>query len=112
MNIMDLDSFLAEMDGDINDVKMIVSQFVTSIKDQIPLIEEYISVNNYSSITMEAHSIKGGARNIMAIDLELKAEALEFSSRAKEIETIKINFAKLKDSFEKLQDFALANYLI
>lgn len=81
MKIMDLDSFLEEMDNDYDDVNMIVAEFTNSIEIQLPQMFKIIRDGDYHTLNREAHSIKGGARNIMAPGLEFAATDLEMSAR-------------------------------
>lgn len=103
MEIMDLKSFIEEMDGDYDDVNMIVTEFTHCVELQIPLMLSLFNSSDFMTLSREAHSIKGGARNIMAPAMEFAAEDLEKSSKnadselsLKNIHNIEIEFIKFK----------------
>ena len=67
----------------------IVNNFIDRIDGQLKRIKEGIKMDDIKTINLEAHSIKGGAINVMAPYLMKAAEKLE-------IETKNGNFKNLK----------------
>jgi len=77
MKIIDLESFNEEMDNDRDVVKMVISELINAIDNQIPRMRALIEERKYLVLGREAHSIKGGARNVMAERLEYASADLE-----------------------------------
>lgn len=99
----DVERYIKRMNGDKEIVKIIINGFIDQIEKQIPLMEKAIRENDPETLEREAHSIKGGALNIIADDLMSSAKDLEFASKEKIpaeatqlIENIKDKFAELK----------------
>lgn len=112
MDIMDLDSFLTEMDHDSDVVNMILTELVRSIDAQIPYMKSLLVVGDYKTLSREAHSIKGGARNIMAEGLEKSSEKLEFCAKDENLEDIEKALDHLVQEYEKFNEFIIKNHLV
>ncbi|MGL1890482.1 MAG: Hpt domain-containing protein [Spirochaetaceae bacterium] len=108
MNIMDYDSFLEEMDQDLDVVNMIIDEFIKSINNQLPLMEELYINRDYNTLNREAHSIKGGARNLMAKSLELTSKDLEFAAADHDNLLIEQYLAQIKKDVEMFNNFITA----
>ncbi len=112
MKIMDLNSFLEEMDNDYDDVNMIVSEFTNSIEKQLPQMLKIFKDGDYNTLSREAHSIKGGARNIMAPGLEFAATDLEVSATNKDPIMSEKYINKLEVEFIRFKRFISENLFI
>lgn len=95
MEVMDLSSFLEEMDNDYDVVNMIIGEYISSLDEQIPLIKKLLSEKEYETLSREAHSIKGGARNVMAQRLEDVSYKLEESAQKKDDSAISEHIVSL-----------------
>ncbi len=109
MMIMNLDGFIQEMDNDIEDVNFIISELISTIVIQIPDMELYLKNEDYSSLSREAHSIKGGARNIMANELALSAEELEVAAKNLNKEGSIAGLEGLNLAFNRFENFIREN---
>lgn len=105
MNIMDFDSFLEEMDGDLDAVNMIVGELVKAIKTQLPIMSDLYTNKDYHTLNREAHSIKGGASNLMAFDLGAVAKQLEFAAADQNDVLIERYMASLIVEFENFKSY-------
>lgn len=112
MEIMDLDSFLTEMDHDSDVVNMILTELIRSIDAQIPYIKSLLVVGDYSTLSREAHSIKGGARNIMAEGLEKASEKLEFCAKDENLEQVELALNNLIFEYDRFTNFILQHNLV
>ena len=81
MKEMELEEFLEEMDYDLDIVNMVISEYIASLNSQIPKLDRLFKARDYTVITREAHSIKGGARNLMAPELEDVSAHLEQAAK-------------------------------
>lgn len=105
MNIMDFDSFLDEMDNDIDVVGVVVSEFINSLDVQLLDIDNYIKNGNYIILSREAHSIKGGARNLMADRLVSCSESLEIAAKNGDATSAKKNLDRLNEEVKLFKEF-------
>lgn len=109
MDIMDLNSFLDEMDHDDDVVSMIITELINALKEQIPQMTILLENRDYEVLSREAHSIKGGARNVMAEGLEYCSVELEKAVLAQDNSNILKFIEELKYEFKRFKDFAIAN---
>ena len=75
--VMDFDRCVEEFGGDRGFVMDTCLEFINHVRGQILLIEDAIRNGDGEVVRGEAHSIKGGASNLTAVDLAGKAHALE-----------------------------------
>ncbi len=109
MEIMNLSLFLDEMDNDYDIVGNIVSQYILSISKQLENMNNLLLNRSYSIISMEAHSIKGGARNLMAPRLEQASKKLEEAAVDKDDIKIKKCIDSLNSEYIMYKNFILDN---
>lgn len=112
MKIMDLNLFLEEMDNDYDDVITIVNEFTRSLTSQLPMMEQLYRDKDFPVLTREAHSIKGGARNIMAQGLEFAATDLETAAKGSDIELCEKYLFNLEAQFIRFRKFVSSNLLV
>ncbi|QEN05408.1 Hpt domain-containing protein [Thiospirochaeta perfilievii] len=112
MEIMNISAFLEEMDNDYDDVNMIVTEFSESIKIQLQNMLEQLGRGDFTTLSREAHSIKGGARNVMAPRLESAAENLEFAAKDFNQNNIKKSLNNLSEEFLVFNKFITENLYI
>lgn len=99
MEVMDLSSFLEEMDNDYDVVNMIIGEYISSLDEQIPLMKKLLNEKEYITISREAHSIKGGARNVMAQRLEEASCQLEQAAQREDDSAITENIMTLDKEY-------------
>ncbi len=104
---MDFDSFLEEMDNDIDIVGAVVKEFISSLDNQMLDIDNYIKNSNYIILSREAHSIKGGARNLMAYRLSTCAEFLEVAAKNSDKISAKKGLDKLNTEVALFKEFII-----
>ena len=109
MNIMDLDSLMNEMDNDIDVVNMLVTEFSSAINKQLPVIKKLFTNEDYNGISREAHSIKGGARNLMTEGLEIASKSIEAAVKNDDKEEILKSIGLLEKEYEHFKFFISTN---
>lgn len=109
MEIMNLKMFLDEMDNDYETVEMIVSQYITSLEEQLKNMKKLLDESSYSVLSREAHSIKGGARNLMAPRLEKVSMELETLIAGQDRGKITKGIENLESEFLIYKDYVKDN---
>jgi len=109
MEIMELELFKDEMDGDLGIIKELAAQFMLSLNSQVPQIKGYIRDRDFKEIAREAHSIKGGSRNLMAPALENAAVSLEQAAHKKDGEGVNQHLNSLISEIKKFENFIANN---
>lgn len=112
MEIMDLNSLLGEMDQDGDMVNIIVSEITDAIEKQIPHMKSLLRDGDYHTLAREAHSIKGGSRNVMAEGLELSSTALEIAAKSTNFDISNRTLVSLEYEFRRFKFFAQSHSLI
>lgn len=109
MEIMNLKMFLDEMDNDYETVEMIVSQYISSLSEQLKSMNKLLNESSYSVLSREVHSIKGGARNLMAPRLENVSMELESYIAEQDKDKISKGIENLQSEFTVYKDFIKEN---
>lgn len=109
MNIINLVDFSDEMDNDDSVINMILLELKNAIEEQIPRMKSLIDNNKFETLGREAHSIKGGARNIMAEGLEKASSELEIAADSSDKVTISLAFSSLLNEFQRFKDYIKTN---
>lgn len=109
MEVMNLKLFLEEMDNDYDIVEMVISQYVSSLSSQLNHMHKLLEESAYSVISREAHSIKGGARNLMAPRLEKASMDLEELVSGKDPHKVEKGIEKLESEFIIYKDYIREN---
>lgn len=78
---MNLEQFAEEMDYDFDCINMIIDEYIRCVTEQLVSIRTCINTMDFVTAQREAHSIKGGARNLMAERLAGASSSLEEASR-------------------------------
>ena len=105
---LDFKSLLYEFEGDKKDVKKVISKFLVIVEKQLGTLSKSIKKRDYKIIHNEAHSIKGGAKNLFADNLAAAAFILENKAKQKktginqkDIDLISLEYNKFKKYFEE-----------
>jgi signal transduction histidine kinase/CheY-like chemotaxis protein/HPt (histidine-containing phosphotransfer) domain-containing protein len=96
-----LDSFFAEIQ-DAAAARELLLGYLDEVRARLPILEHCLSVGDTSALHREAHSIKGGALNIMAPGLELTARELERCAKSDRHDELSFALAALRREFSRL----------
>lgn len=80
-------------------------EFVANVRRQIAMIREAIAAGEPETVRTEAHSIKGGAANLTAMELSRRAHALERIGKSGVLPEASSALAELEEEFERLAGF-------
>ena len=79
---INFDKAVEEFDADRNFYLEVLTEFLTTAKNQVETINQAIIGKDVNLVNKEAHSIKGGAANLTAIDLSNAAYKLELAGNS------------------------------
>ena len=91
--------------GDLDVIEDVVSHFITNMESQLPELKKAAETNDFESIRINAHSIKGASGTLEAVPLFQTAKNLESCAREKNIGGITENLFKLETEFIIFKDF-------
>ena len=101
---IDYKTALAEFDNDKPFLMDVLNDFLSTMTNQLPLMERAIKEKDYLTLKDNAHAIKGGAANLLATDLSRAASAMEEMSKYENkgglrsaLDQILFEFARLKE---------------
>ncbi|MBN2618902.1 MAG: Hpt domain-containing protein [Spirochaetales bacterium] len=109
--MIDIETFSEEMDNDREVIKLILTELISSIDMQIPLMRKHLQNNEFTALSREAHSIKGGCRNVMSEPLALAAENLEKTALNEISNDTLIALKDLTTLFEQFKNFVNNNFI-
>ena len=101
--VFDHSDLLSRMMDNEELVKVVMDAFMAEASSLIQDIEQADTEKDPSSLTMAAHSLKGAAANISAIQLSDLSSKIEMASRDNDLETAKKLVPYVRPSFEKLK---------
>ena len=102
---IDIEKTITEFMGKKDLLWEVLTTFKTRVRAQIMNIKQHLSVKNFNPILSEAHSIKGGAGNLGALNLSQAAAELE--EAAGEESSTRANAAvdDLENEFQRLYQY-------
>jgi PAS domain S-box-containing protein len=100
----DKKAILDRIDGDIDLFRQLIALFVQEVPNQIKQIKLAIKENNPERITLYAHTIKGSAYNIRAMELKQIAFDIERAGKSSDIHLAASKIQALEHTFDKLND--------
>ncbi len=100
-NIVDFAALVEEME-DEEIAFQILSGYVNGLEKQFVNIQKSIECNDWEVVNREAHSIKGGAANVMAEPLRSAAHALEKASEPETPGDVSRQFSEVKSAADAL----------
>jgi|GEM_PF-5733429 len=103
------EKILEEFEGDKEFLIEILEGFLKNVKVQLSTIHQAITVGDSELVMQEAHSIKGGAANIIADRLSKAAFDLELLGKSGELENSIEFFEKLEKEYYRLEKYARIN---
>ena len=103
---MDFPGAVEEFEGDEEFLMEVMEGFFENVTSQIGIIRQAISEGDAEVVRREAHSIKGGAANVMADELSKIAFELENIGTSGVLEKSIETLEKLERAFSRLEHFA------
>ena len=98
----DKKAILDRIDGDMDLFRQLIALFVQEVPNQIKQIKLAIKANDPERITLFAHTIKGSAYNIRAMELKQVAFDIEQAGKSSDINLAASKIEALDNIFEKL----------
>ncbi len=106
--IYDADEALRQFGNNRKMLATVVKRFIKGLPDQIQKMKEAADINDADTIEAEAHKIKGGAANLLAMPLSRIAETIEDAAEnssldgmSEYVDTLDVEFQKLKKYIEE-----------
>jgi signal transduction histidine kinase/CheY-like chemotaxis protein/HPt (histidine-containing phosphotransfer) domain-containing protein len=96
---------LEEFENDEAFLKEVIHDFLDVTKRQIKIIRKALSKSDAETVKAEAHSIKGGSANLIAMDLSKAARKLETIGASGQLERGMELLTLLEGERKRLQDF-------
>ena len=103
---LNLNRALDEFDGDRVLLMKLINGFIDIVRGQISKIRKAISDGDLEVVRSEAHSIKGGAANLTAMDLSEIALCLEKTAKTGLMDDSMDVLSRLDREFSRLETFA------
>ena len=100
----DKKAILDRIDGDMDLFRQLIALFLQEVPNQIKQIKMAIKENNPEKITLYAHTIKGSAFNIRAMELKQIAFDIELAGKSSDIHLAASKIEALENTFDKLND--------
>ncbi len=101
--VIDFEKALSEFGNDTVFFKEVLDEFLIKVEKQLEKIQAAIQKNDYDIVEKEAHAIKGGAANLVAMPLSRAASELEDSGKSKNPEKTLAACEKLADEFRRVK---------
>ncbi len=80
---LDFDVAISEFEGDKELVETIISDFLETIENVVPVLNSSLAEGDYDTLIVEAHRVRGGSSNLAAMPLAEAAGSLEKHCRQK-----------------------------
>jgi len=84
------------------DSKELVQEYIEMLPDMLTELLEAIREENYNSIAIKAHSIKGSSANLAFKQLSNLAHSVELSAKSSDLSECNINFYIMSDYADKI----------
>jgi len=105
LQILDMDAAIEEFGGDEAFFNEVLFEFIDVVGNQLNVLKDAMAKNDKDSIAKEAHSIKGGAANLLAEILSKKAALLEDFANSDTMGDPQKKFEELSEAFTQLKEF-------
>ncbi len=103
--ILDIDNALRRLDNDLDLFKELINIFIEDTFVRISELKSAINHGDISTLERTAHTIKGSASNIGAIEISKAAKSLEFMAKDKEIDKANDYIKELEEAYFRLKDY-------
>ncbi|MCP4022685.1 MAG: response regulator, partial [Desulfobacteraceae bacterium] len=104
---IDMDRAIHEFDDDREFFNEVFEEFLDNVEIQRGLIKQALKDQDFETIKKEAHAIKGGAANLVAMPLSTAAAQLEIAGEKGSLESCQQNFNILCIAFNNLRNFKI-----
>ena len=101
------EKILEEFDNDRDFLSEIITGFLANVKRQLAVIEEGIHAADGDTVKREAHAIKGGAANLMAVELSQAAARIETMAKDSDFDQGDTLFTRLEKEFERFEKYVI-----
>ena len=101
------EKILEEFDNDREFLSEIITGFLANVKRQLIVIQEGIEAADADKVKREAHAIKGGAANLMAVELSQAAARIEIMAKDNAFDQGQPLFSKLEKEFERFEKYVI-----
>jgi PAS domain S-box-containing protein len=98
----DKKAILDRIDGDMELFRQLIALFIQEVPNQIKQIKLAIKANDPERITLFAHTIKGSAYNIRAMELKQISFDIEQAGKSNDIHLAASKIQALENTFDKL----------
>jgi HPt (histidine-containing phosphotransfer) domain-containing protein len=106
-NVYDREAFLGRIGGNETLAQKILVKFADDVPKRMETIRSAMERQDVEEIRMQAHTIKGSARNVGADKLGYCAERLEKSSSSGDFVLMEELVATLQDGFEEFKNIII-----
>ena len=107
---IDLERAIDEFEGDKELLSEVIAGFTKKVSEQLGTIRKALSRDDAETVRKEAHSIKGGAANLTAMDLSKVAFELESKGKSKDLKGAGEIADKLERKFNVLRRYIEKNF--
>ncbi len=111
MGIINLKELLKNIDNDQELFEELITIYLDESKDLLEGVESAIKTENYASLKLNAHSLKGSSQNFGSNQFAQVAAEIELAGKEENIEVAKCALPKLKEEFEKVKSAIYADEL-
>ena len=102
---IDIEKAVTEFMGKTDLLREVLKTFKTRVRAQIMNIKQHMSAKDFDPILSEAHSIKGGAGNLGALNLSQAAAELEEAAGEESTARATAAMADLEKEFQRLYQY-------
>jgi len=102
---IDLEKALKEFENDQAFFKEVLGEFIQTVGEQIPKIQQAIASKDADTLKQEAHSIKGGSANLRAYELSKAAGALEDMGKTNYFEHSQAALGIFEKAYSRLKHY-------
>ncbi len=102
--MIDVEMIAKELEFDIEDLIMLIDMFLDSCESSLTAIEEALNINDFETITKEAHSIKGSAANLKLERVSKFAYMMEAASKNKLELDYELVISKIKEQTKDIKN--------
>ncbi len=110
-SVLDLNSAMSNLDGDVELLREIVEIFMETSQDQIQSLRDAIRARDVQKVAIDSHGMKGGASNFCAGAFVASALALEMYAKGGSLEEAEPLLDKMVEHLDELHEvLAVVNW--
>jgi HPt (histidine-containing phosphotransfer) domain-containing protein len=111
VTIWDREGMMDRIGNDEEIAVAVLEGFLTTIPEQVDLLEQFLNDANLNGIAHTSHSLKGVAATVGGEALRKAALAVEHAGKEGDVELARKHFVQFKTEFDKLFDIIRASDL-